>query len=502
MMLLLPSTLGFVAPSRPALRTRAASTNVRTFVPSLIATFPEEVTAEAVLATGLDDWANHLDYKAFRKDVHALGTRLANEQGAQDVDHLKKMIRWSNACGIVGMATMWMGGWARWISVLGLSTWTCTRWTMIGHHICHGGYNRQDDPKVGGTGRFTTYGFAVGTVWRRCRDWFDWMLPEAWNVEHNNLHHYRLGESGDPDLVERNLELMRDIQLPRPLKYVGVAFLAAMWKWYYYAPNTYKQLKIAQMRKDGITVSEEDAHAPYTLPVALLDMKEGAKYKTGPIDFLRRCMGPYLLIRFFLLPAPLLLIKALLGTSLPLYATAVANLALADAVSNIHSFIIIATNHCGDDMYKFDRSVTPRSGSFYMRAITSSSNFRTSNGIDPKTGLARRVHGNMADLNDFMHGWLNYQIEHHAWPQLSMLSYQKSAPLMRAVCAKHNVPYVQHSVFRRLKKTADIMVGHTDMRPFDRSWEYEKDLFTWDDQKMAKAAKEIDSSDAMASETF
>jgi hypothetical protein len=209
---------------------------------------------------------------------------------------------------------------------------------------------------------------------------------------------------------------------------VGVAFLAAMWKWYYYAPNTYKQLKIAQMRKDGITVSEEDAHAPYTLPVALLDTKEGAKYKTGPIDFLRRCMGPYLLIRFFLLPAPLLLIKALLGTSLPLYATAVANLALADAVSNIHSFIIIATNHCGDDMYKFDRSVTPRSGSFYMRAITSSSNFRTSNGIDPKTGLARRVHGNMADLNDFMHGWLNYQIEHHAWPQLSMLSYQKSAP--------------------------------------------------------------------------
>ena len=259
-----------------------------------------------------------------------------------------------------------------------------------------------------------------------------------------------------------------------------------MWKWYYYAPNTYKQLKIAQMRKDGITVSEEDAHAPYTLPVALLDIKEGEKYKTGPIDFLRRCMGPYLLIRFFLLPAPLLLIKALLGTSLPLYATAVANLALADAVSNIHSFIIIATNHCGDDMYKFDRSVTPRSGSFYMRAITSSSNFRTSNGIDPKTGLARRVHGNMADLNDFLHGWLNYQIEHHAFPQLSMLSYQKSAPQMRAICAKHNVPYVQHSVFRRLKKTADIMVGHTDMRPFDRSWEYEKDLFTWDDQKMAK----------------
>ena len=40
-------------------------------------------------------------------------------------------------------------------------------------------------------------------------DWLDWMLPEAWNVEHNNLHHYKLGEQGDPDLVERNFEPLR-----------------------------------------------------------------------------------------------------------------------------------------------------------------------------------------------------------------------------------------------------------------------------------------------------
>ena len=164
--------LGLVrAPARPALRVTATSPRGRTFGPALIATFPaEEATIPAVPAIGLDEWANHMDYKAFRKDVHSLGTRLANAQGDADVRHLKKMIRWSNACGIVGMATMWMGGWARWISVLGLSTWTCTRWTMIGHHISHGGYNRQDDPKVGGTGRFTTYGFAVGSALRRVRN--------------------------------------------------------------------------------------------------------------------------------------------------------------------------------------------------------------------------------------------------------------------------------------------------------------------------------------------
>jgi len=367
---------------------------------------------------------------------------------------------------------MWMSNpIGRLISILGLSTWTCTRWTMVGHHICHGGYNRQDDVKQGGTGRFTSTGFALGSVWRRARDWFDWMLPEAWNVEHNNLHHYRLGESGDPDLVERNMVILRNIKLPRALKYAAVAGIAAMWKWFYYAPNTYKQLKLQQMRKEGIAVTEEEAHAPFTLPLALFVWSEGKRFNTGPVDFVKNVMGPYFLLRFFALPLPLALINP------ALYWVAVSNLALADMASNLHSFIIIATNHCGNDMYKFANSCVPRSGTFYMRAVTSSSNFRTGNGVGGK------VHGFRADLNDFLHGWLNFQIEHHAWPQLSMLSYQKSAPLMRAICEKHGVPYVQENVFIRLKKLADVMVGAADMRPFPAEWEYEPDRFTWVDQR-------------------
>ena len=111
-----------------------------------------------------------------------------------------------------------------------------------------------------------------------------------------------------------------------------------------------------------------------------------------------------------------------------------------------------------------------------LRQVIASVNFRTG-----------APHTTLGDLNDFLHGWLNYQIEHHAFPQLSMLSYQKSAPLMRAICEKHGVPYVQQNVFRRLKKTADIMVGATSMRPFDASWEYAPDAFTWADQKQLEA---------------
>lgn len=32
-----------------------------------------------------------------------------------------------------------------------------------------------------------------------------------------------------------------------------------------------------------------------------------------------------------------------------------------------------------------------------------------------------------SDANDYLHGWLNYQIEHHMFPDLSMLSYQVCA---------------------------------------------------------------------------
>ena len=54
--------------------------------------------------------------------------------------------------------------------------------------------------------------------------WTDWMLPEAWDVEHNHLHHYALGEEGDPDLVERNIKIIRGeagVHLPMFIRYIA-----------------------------------------------------------------------------------------------------------------------------------------------------------------------------------------------------------------------------------------------------------------------------------------
>jgi fatty acid desaturase len=137
-----------------------------------------------------------------------------------------------------------------------------------------------------------------------------------------------------------------------------------------------------------------------------------------------------------------------------LYKNALINLALADILTNIHGFIAVVTNHAGDDMYRFRDGCRPFSGSFYLRQVLAS--------VDFSMGT---------DLVDFSHGFLNYQIEHHLWPSLSMLSYQKSAPLVREICEKHGVPYIKENVFIRLKKTIDIMVGNTSMKWFPEKYE-------------------------------
>jgi fatty acid desaturase len=285
------------------------------------------------------------------------------------------------------------------------------------------------------------------------------MLPEAWNIEHNRLHHYHLGEPQDPDLVERNLEFLRSMDTSMAFKYAQVIAFMPIWKWFYYAPNTFKELQIAKFKSAGKALPAEAKLEDAVTLGTLFSPKSEAEKAMGdvvdPLGFVTKVLAPFLLTRFVLLPAPLLLVPGL-GTTL--FGHAVVNLVLAEMLTNVHGFITIVTNHAGNDLYKFDDEVKPKTGSFYVRQIVSSANYATG-----------------TDSVDFSHGWLNYQIEHHVWPDLSMLQYQRGAPFLKAICEKHDVPYVQENVFERLRKTVDIMVGKTSMMEFPTHLEPQKD---------------------------
>ncbi|EHA97428.1 Fatty acid desaturase 2-like protein [Heterocephalus glaber] len=66
-------------------------------------------------------------------------------------------------------------------------------------------------------------------------------------------------------------------------------------------------------------------------------------------------------------------------------------------------------------------------------------------------------------FNDWFTGHLNFQIEHHLFPTMPRHNYHKVAPLVRSLCAKHGLLYVNKpmltafgDIIRALKKSAAL----------------------------------------------
>ncbi|MFW6058341.1 MAG: fatty acid desaturase family protein [Persicimonas sp.] len=361
-----------------------------------------------------------VDFKALAAELEELRAELDADVGPDDIAHLKKIERWGKVCTLLGYGTAWMA--PNPLSSMLISQGLLTRWLVM-HHVSHRGY----DKVPGIEPKYTSKVFGKG--WRRLVDWMDWIYPEAWHEEHDFLHHYHLGEDDDPDLVERNTEWMRELDLPDWVEKLFVGLLAGTWKWAYYAPSTMRELQDARARRDK---KEEPEDAGLFNPL-----------KARGREVWLKCLLPHAAWRFAAIPA----------LFAPLGPVAVANVFLnsvgAELITNVHSFLIIGPNHTGDDLYRFDESIDSRE-EFYLRQIVGSANYSCG-----------------TELVDWMQMWLNYQIEHHIWPDLTMLQYRKVQPKVKALCERFGVPYVQESVFTRAKKMVDVIVGKTSMRRVD-----------------------------------
>ncbi len=380
-----------------------------------------------------------IDLAAFSADLDELHARLKADLGEADVANLRRIERWGRFCTLFGYATAWL--FPNPIAALFLSMGNVARWA-VAHHVQHRGY----DAVPGVPARYRSEVFAQG--WRRFLDWPEWMIPAAWKHEHNVLHHYHTGQNDDPDLVERNAWIIRMKFLPRPLKWVLLGFFMATWKIVYYAPNTLWAWNQHQRVRAASAAQRPAIPTPGNIWRLIVPGERLLLPVTrGGLEYWLRCLFPIALLRFGLIPALFLP----LGTGA--WMNVLLTTLMAEAFANLHSFLIIAPNHTGDDLHRFDGGAKGRA-EFHLQQVAGSVNYTSRN-----------------EFTDFLLGYLNFQIEHHLWPDLPALKYRQASPEVKRICARHGVPFVEESVFARFRKLVAIMLGDRTMKRTDMALE-------------------------------
>lgn len=334
-------------------------------------------------------------------ELRELGAIARARRSGDDVAKLRKLRRQSNAMLAVGVATLHRRTLG--VGPVLLSLGRNTRWILM-HHIGHGAYDAIDSAPPWAH----RSAFARGR--RRLWDWPDWMRAEPWIYEHNHLHHAHTGHDDDPDVLERNTEALAS--LPMPIRLAAVALLSTTWRIGYYPRAT--EAAWAERTQRPLRRRDRLRHlAPFGAATALTAFG------------LTRLLG-----------RPGSTVRVL------------TNLMAAEALTNLHSFVVVSANHTGADLPRFDGP--PRTGhDRLVRQIEGTANYTTPAAVRPQ----------VAEVLDHLHLWLNFQIEHHLFPDLPPHRYREIQPEVKRLCAEYGVRYHESSVATRLLLTVRNVVG-------------------------------------------
>ncbi len=401
---------------------------------------------------------------------------------------LHSLVLTSNAFLLIAAMFLPFDGLAGFIASITLAIYITSRWTIIQHHISHRAFDSlHDDHYHSGT-------FAQGSLWQRLADWPDWIYPEAWALEHNKNHHCHLNEyadfdHSDPDFVEMNMSGIINFKLDLAvLRYVetllhiftgfggidlndvfttivkDIFLIISMltWRWMYYACNTYDRYKtLSTLSKQEREKLQADRTITLFTSAPIFAWITGSTcsqltfnaywemFSVTIFPLVGYCVTIALSYHYLLVPLFLHHFTYWSSCSNPhtenTFTTVLWNILIGETLANVYSFAIVVPNHCGNDLYKFPQ---PACGQvdIIFRSVLGSTNFQLG-----------------GYWTDFFHGYLNYQIEHHMFPDMSPLHYRLFAPKVQVICIKYGIPYVQESVFHRLFRTRQIIQGKEQM---------------------------------------
>lgn len=334
----------------------------------------------------------HINYDQVETEFEAIKQRYRNKLGPADVRYIKRLRTASRLSEVLGRGLLWISKEPITFALGVLFTWLHRNLESIeiGHNVLHGQYDGFEEiPQF------------------HSRN-FKWKAPvdeEGWRREHNGLHHVHTNVfEKDPDLNHGILRMndrtpwngYHRWQVPL---YLFVAYPIVLYG--------FNQQNLG-FRQDYRARKFPKGNEGYALVSHPGETVQSLKRRHW-LSVCRVLFKEYVLFPLLALVTGYSFFKVLLGNM------------LADGLNNYWISLTIQATHFTAPLQPED--AVKNRGRWYVSQLDSSVNFRGGR------------------LMSILWGHLNYQIEHHLYPDLPSRHYPDIALEVQEVCARHGLPY-------------------------------------------------------------
>ncbi|MGC4060059.1 MAG: acyl-CoA desaturase [Aquabacterium sp.] len=348
-----------------------------------------------IIHSGRPSALAHVDTALFdqiEQEFDAIKQRFRDKLGIEDVHYIKGLRRKSRIFEAIGRGLLWISPEPITFSLGVACVWLHRNIESleIGHNVLHGQYDYF--PEIP---QFHAHNFK-------------WKAPvdeEGWRREHNGLHHVHTNVyEKDPDL---NHGILRtNAQTPwnkRHLFQVPIYLLGA-YPTMLYQFNA-QNLGFGAAYREKVFPAGNEGYAVVEHP----GVSEAELRKRHRLAVARVLVKEYAVFPLLALATGFSGLKVALGN------------AIADIINNYWISMTIQATHFTEPLQS--ESALDHKGHWYLSQLESSVNFKGS----------RRM--------SVLWGHLNYQIEHHLFPDIPSRHYPDMAKEVKAVCAKYGIDY-------------------------------------------------------------
>jgi linoleoyl-CoA desaturase len=331
-------------------------------------------------------------YDQIEQEFEAIKQRYRQKLGAKDVAYITGLRRKSRMFEALGRGLLWISPEPITFAAGVFFVWLHRNIEAIeiGHNVLHGQYD---------------YFPEIPEFHSRN---FKWKAPideEGWRREHNALHHVHTNVfEKDPDLNHGILRTNDLTPWNKSHRYQVPVYLFLAYPTMLYQFNS-QNLGFTQAYREQSFPTANEGYAPVHHP----DTSPEELKKRNQRSIARVLVKEYVVFPLLALVTGFSFFKVLLG-----------NL-IADAINNYWIALTIQATHLTEPLQS-DEAINHK-GRWYLSQLESSVNFKGS----------RRM--------SVLWGHLNYQIEHHLFPDIPSHHYPDMAKEVKAVCAKYGINY-------------------------------------------------------------